>query len=749
MLRHLSLRVDRPDPAPTTELESKMGFQISDFYLNAATISERLSDAFEIDPTQPPAPEQATRRLAAWCQSAANGDWGRFEARLLLDGLSLDFVRERFSNARAAPNKPVAQWLTDAIWIHEAFVSSAPRSRGLSESAERQRLNFEPCFYTLVFEAHQKLLAQSDPVAAQCFDESAHEDLKYQLLRQLSAQCSPAVSELFRDFKQINSLPASQPDQDALALQKKQEQQFISYFFQTGATALFKKKPVLLRLIACLTRQWIDESALLMHRYVKDFESFRHTFFLETCSQTLETRPVLRVLRIRPVKPNAHAHIVSTQILDLNNKIKIVYDSQNCMLDCQISLLVEKLNACHPPIDLKAVRMIAKEGYGWAEYIDGEIDVAVPKSAPFFLRMGAWFALLFLLRGSDLCNDQMVVLSEHPMLLNSGPLFDRPGLEASTVASENHTPSSDELSQSLLSLSRLPLFEYFYTEDSAKNNKRFSLFAKGFKGYLTFLLDVNKRKGLKFISNLLHTAPVRKSVRPLKFYNLLLTRLQDHRSMQDGVLWSAQLDFLARVSDVSSGHQKLWPFVLHEQDALTALSVPVFDLHAQSHQITSPKGINFLAETSNPFSHMIKRLNRLDPNEIDWQQKVLEFGLFAQIKYIRCEREQSKKIIDLPGDEKNKLFLREAITVAETIAILAVHENDFANWLSINELNRTIEPLKTDLYSGTAGLAIFLAAYAKITKQSRFKDLSLNALTYLRARIRAPDAMAFAEEVGI
>ena len=42
---------------------------------------------------------------------------------------------------------------------------------------------------------------------------------------------------------------------------------------------------------------------------------------------------------------------------------------------------------------------------------------------------------------------------------------------------------------------------------------------------------------------------VRKVIRPTRFYYMLLQRLKDHRTMGDGVTWSAQADFLARLAD--------------------------------------------------------------------------------------------------------------------------------------------------------------------------------------------------------
>ena len=62
--------------------------------------------------------------------------------------------------------------------------------------------------------------------------------------------------------------------------------------------------------------------------------------------------------------------------------------------------------------------------------------------------------------------------------------------------------------------------------------------------------------------------PVRKVVRPTRFYYMLLQRLKDHRSMDDGAIWSAQADFVARLADWENISDPLWPLHRAERSAL-------------------------------------------------------------------------------------------------------------------------------------------------------------------------------------
>ena len=193
-------------------------------------------------------------------------------------------------------------------------------------------------------------------------------------------------------------MPAALLADEAIVWKKQQKHQVIRYFFQTGLTELLEKNPVLLRLIASLTRQWIDGAALLINRYFKDHQIIAKHFFSK-CGETFQGKKTfsVRVLRVKPYEPNSREPGLSTQILELENSTKITYKDKSCALDYQVSLLVEQLNLCQPPIGLTTLRLLDNEGYAWVEDCAGGADSVAPKKEQFYLRLGAWLALLFLL----------------------------------------------------------------------------------------------------------------------------------------------------------------------------------------------------------------------------------------------------------------------------------------------------------------------------------------------------------------
>ena len=114
--------------------------------VRAATIDELLSDDFEPLPGQKGDADLAARRLAAWCQSCASGDWSLFGQRLGRDGWTIDEVLKRFATIRRKASASAPAWVADAIWIEAALQSPGKASNKLM-----RRDGIEPCAFEHLF----------------------------------------------------------------------------------------------------------------------------------------------------------------------------------------------------------------------------------------------------------------------------------------------------------------------------------------------------------------------------------------------------------------------------------------------------------------------------------------------------------------------------------------------------------------------------------------------------------------------
>src|SRR5579872_3117285 len=123
----------------------------------AATIDEVLSDDFEALPGQKGDADLAARRLAAWCQSCASGDWSLFERRLQRDGLTIGHVLARFATVRRKAGTAPPSWLDDAIWIEAALLSPNQGGRSPPSPDAGVPVPFEHLFSAVADQADRLL----------------------------------------------------------------------------------------------------------------------------------------------------------------------------------------------------------------------------------------------------------------------------------------------------------------------------------------------------------------------------------------------------------------------------------------------------------------------------------------------------------------------------------------------------------------------------------------------------------------
>src|SRR5262249_2422307 len=128
---------------------------------------------------------------------------------------------------------------------------------------------FEHLFMPLTAEAAARLWAGIEPRAADNLSVTARAGLRHSLLRQLTGLAAPAIYERFAEARPGRApADAGLPPRHGPAYY----QRFVADMRNGGLRRLFEDKPVLLRLIASLTRQWIDTSRELVLRLDADLD---------------------------------------------------------------------------------------------------------------------------------------------------------------------------------------------------------------------------------------------------------------------------------------------------------------------------------------------------------------------------------------------------------------------------------------------------------------------------------------------
>jgi type 2 lantibiotic biosynthesis protein LanM len=745
--------------------------------IRAATIDELLSDEFETLPGQQADTHLAAKRMAEWCRSCAAGDWSLFANRLERDNIAMEQALARFATARRRGGASPPGWIADAAWVDSALQHrgnpSTPVGAGIHP--------FEDVFTPLVDEADARLWACVGGPAADHVSPSARECLREQLLDRLCRLCAPVLYDLFTEAREA-----------PVRLTGGHYARFVAQLATGGLSRLFDEKPVLLRLIATLCRQWLDTSAELVTRIGADVAAIRHDL-LHHCADG-------QVTRIADTMSDPHNGGRSVHLIEFGGGSRVVYKPKDLRVDVVWHGLVERLNGAGAPVDLRTARAVARDGYGWTEYVEHAGCADDEEVSRFFRRAGAWLAIFHCFATADMHHENVIASGEHPVPIDLETLL-QTGVDGHPTTAYQEAKSA--IANSVMGVGLLPSYARAgddqpfmvggmasepgsqarlgwidinsdtmkpvtladadsHTPNLPHVQGRYAALSdhvdevvEGFEDYATFLCSYISNVGHSGLFGAFAELPVRKVVRPTQFYHLLLHRLQDHRTMADGVMWSAQADFLARLADWDHV-DPTWPLQRAERSAVLNLNVPFFAMQTNDSRICAADGLSIETQAISGLQRARARVRRLDAQDISWQLDVMRQSLSAATAATMTSRQDQPTALvypDIGNIPTPDLFLSEADRVAEYVSSIATRRGSAAAWIGLGPISDSevsrLTVLGHDLYNGNCGIAIFFAAHAAATQRATSAEIAMESLAQLRRDMKSRSAARLARSWGI
>jgi type 2 lantibiotic biosynthesis protein LanM len=754
----------------------------------AETIDELVS---EPDADRGGDPVLAEQRLTAWCRSAANGDSQLFARRLARDGLSLEDARLRLAAVRHSAGRPRARWAEDAAWVEAALRGGPEQQRAAAPRADPRP--FQDLIDPVIEEAERRLWQGRGAAAQQRFTETGLASLRLMLLDQLSDLCAPSLYERFAAMRSSAAdAPAGAAD---LSRGTSLYDRFVADMKSGGLLTLFGEKPVLLRLIATLIRQWIDAVHEFAIRLDADLASVRRDL--------LGRDGPARIAKVDGGLSDRHNNGRSVFIVTFEDGARAVYKPKDLRLDVAWHRLVSRLNGSSPPLELRAARTIAREQYGWTEFVNHTGCADESGCALYFRRAGAWLALFHCFAATDMHQENVIAAGDHPVPIDLETILQPSPAPAKAQEAESTAfeAATGMIVDSIMSVGILPAYgrapdtsifamgaltadwnakiKIAWVDintdsmrptrakvvDNANPNlphvggryARFSehadAFLAGFEDFARFLSRLTRGPDLGGLFDGFAGAPVRKVVRPTRFYSMLLQRLKTHRSMDDGATWSAQADFIARLSDWEETSDPLWAFHRAERSALLALNVPHFVLPSDGHDVRDFEGPVATLTGASGLERARERVRHFDEREIEWQIAVIKANATPSPPGNSADVTRLLLRTDIPAATAKDSFASEADRIATEISEHAIRRGRSAAWIGLDWMGDAeafqLAPLGHDLYNGVSGIAVFLAAHAAVTRHEASAELALAALTHLRKKLKDRNAARFARSLGI
>ena len=757
----------------------------------ASSIHERLNGSYVPIDSQASS-KAAAKRFQTWRLLAADGDEGLFGHRLRAENLSEEAVLPLLGDVVLEEGQPLPNWLAAFQWSMEALANGPEAT-----AAETQNpVPFEEILQPLVNSALSRIRAAGG-FSEEIYAESVVVSTGRGLLRKVSELLAPALYEEFFAFRSAYKQVRSENIRyDNYSPQITIYKNFVKLFRSKMVRDFFYRRPVLARLLSTTLIQWHDAGIEAHQRLSSDLPSIRHIFG--------NTGKIIEIIEGQSDQHNLGRSVF---IYEFADKSKIVYKPKNLNIHDTWSHFINQMDAWGSPLSSRDVKILAKDRYGWMEWVSPatchnaiEVDV-------FFRRAGALLCAFHVLQGTDMHFENLIASGSHPIPLDLETLL-QPWLRGvpETGPVGAISAAAIRLRDSVLATGFLPHWvmgpagevagigalnpivlsgpkrwqfsnvntdEMSYGEEVLDNlvgdafptlegrqvqiTSYSRALLEGFTAMYHLLAKTDLMLGagqepIIFFKN----CSVRVVLQNTMLYSLLLKRAQETKNLYSGVDWSINFEFLARLLDWEREPAVSSEIFKHERENLCRGDIPLFAARAKTKDLwlsESDKLINFFSKSG--YEQVRDRLLSMSEERLKVQLSIISQALGASTGTPEGPTEdwpESESDVghDVPIERWTYPVARGFAELLQEQAILS---GGGACWLGLRSL--TIDKWQfglagCDLYSGAAGIGLFLSAVAKTTDDGEFGELALKAIApYLDILDGSKTARKLIKAIGV
>lgn len=786
-------------------LPEQLPKEFASIVTKASTLTERLQNSLIPNVTDND-DTQIKARLELWCQIVAKGNTAKFQRRLAWDGLEIDTLRPLLGDVRMDEHQLLPAW---AITLRQVLQTAQIISNQQLFSFHRYLEPEEPVPFESVYIPCLQVAKQKLQVLVgsrfQLLSDAAQATLERSLLQRLANICSWI---LFKEFSEFRSSGNYLHDFLLLRIQGRNRQEkyhaFIQKLFQNGLFSFFQEYSVLGRLVATAIDFWVEATAEFLNRLATDWFDIQRCFWGD--------RPLQQVVALKPSLSDPHNRGRSVIALKFDTGLQLVYKPKDLGLDVAFYKLLDWCNSHAAPLPFKVLQVLNRSTHGWMEYVESlpcEDEAAAQR---FYQRSGMLLCLVYALEGIDCHYENLIANGEHPVLVDLETLLhhrvktrDLMKSDAPTLASQKLTESvlrtmllpqwgilpNDRLTMDLSGFGgveeqeiSVPKLQNLNTDAMDLNYETISLkqangptlneiplspddyledLVAGFERMYRFL--ISHQADLLALDSPLKTLAqqkVRFLFRPTNIYAVILQCSYEPELLRSGIDRSIGLDVLSRAFLSTEEKPIFWPILAAELQAMEQLDIPSFIADTSSDCLTLSTGTvipNLFEEPS--FDRILLRIKGLSEADLAQQVAIIRSSFYS--RFVREPNpisfgESSKSpFLEAMAAVPSKQLVEQAIGIALDLRQRAIWAADGSvTWIGLGYRHSNqgfqLQSLEYSLYDGSSGIALFLAALAKVTGNSEWHDLALRALQPLRDELQdlRPDLVAkLTRQLGI
>ncbi len=634
-----------------------------------------------------------------------------------------------------------------------------------------------------------------------CLSEQAHIRLERWLLQSLAELSGQAFQREFSIFRMGSLLFVQQLYEDST--HRDLYERFLESHRGEQIWSFFLEYSVLARLLVLQVDHWVDACQEFLLRLQADQEAIAEVFF--------EGRDLGPVADIETGCSDPHRHGRTVFVFTFDSGDKLVYKPRNMSVDCAFSDLLAWVNACGISPTLKVPRALDRTTYGWMEYIPSLPCQSQQEVEHYYQRVGMLLCLLYLLDGTDIHEENLVACGDMPVIIDLETVISTGSLNFSLLDSplphNTDTVRLTVVDSGLLpgklrfkggrfaidisalgggeeqeSLRPVPQWKHINTnamvfrrevvhleEEPLPNRVMLHDHILQPQDYQAEIIDgfcrlyhllIEQRARLLALEGPLTSFAgclIRYVVYDTDYYGLVLDRLCSPIFLRDGTDRWIEMQILKR--PLLKATTASWVSTLFEAElaALERLDIPWFGTHTESCDLLTDTGAmlpNMFALSALEWAR--RHLSLFNEEDCNHQVNLIR-ATFLSFPSVVPHTTEGSPVPAESLDEVSILPSEELLNVAQKLARDLI-DSSLRNgsgdmtWIGFH-YDSAIEgykllPLGFDLYSGTSGVALFLAALAWLTGEILYRDCALAAIKPLTEYVRKSASFPVEERFG-
>lgn len=707
--------------------------------------------------------EKAVQQFEKWKNQTPFKTNGYFQDRLALAKITepqlLYLLAEPAAQLQGRVPKP--EWLQEIEAAFDAYAATP-----LTDE-EQKNFGFLALVWPLIKKGAADLAQmmsslqqqyQPDFLNTAVIQDKLMSDLRYQLLETLNRTLVLELN-VARLRKQLNGETAQERFQSFVHLLTNPE----------FALPILQEYSVLARQVVIRLKQWLTFHSEWLHQLCQDWPTILQHF--------AATHPTGSLAEITRAGDN-HRDARTVLILRFESGLKLVYKPHSLAVDTAFQSLLTWINRKGQSPALKPIQVLDRETYGWVEFVEGAECTSTEEISRFYQRQGSYLALLYALDATDFHFENLIASGEHPMLIDLESLFQaRPPARLDLP----NAGAGLSLNGSVLRIGLLPQ-RYFMGSDS----EGVDLSGLGAQADMLTPMPVptwdnpgtdvmrlkrmrvpmgNGQNRPKVNGNFINVEPFANDIQTgfAHTYSLLMEHKEAllHATGPIAAFANVEVRYIPRATNIYSKllyesyhpdmlrnnlvrerfFDKLWlqvevrPYLAQiieaEQQDMHRGDVPHFVTLPDSMDIWDSRGQRFPNYFEQSGLELVyERLRKLDSEDLARQLWFIEAS-FTSLSMSGGHASWPFHMLTYPTQAADpQALLAAARQVGDRLQFLALQDSDGLGWVGLtlaNEKHWMLAPMGADLYSGTGGIALFLAYLGKVTQDKNYANLAQQA----------------------